>query len=58
MDELEIKNSYITKDDFIKFITDLKFTHVKEADLDFITGFMLNSDTKDIKPLGYHLHIF
>lgn len=58
MNDLEIKNSYVTKDDFINFITGLKFTHVKEVDLEFITGFALKTDSQKIKPLGYHIHIY
>lgn len=48
-------DSYMSKQEFINLINNMKFTHIKNFDIDFITGF--EYDTKDNKtlPRGYNI---
>lgn len=48
-------DSYMSKEEFISFINGLKFTHIKEYDIDFITGFEYNAEENKTYPRGYNI---
>lgn len=50
-------DSYMTKEEFIEIINNLHFTHIKEADLYFITGFVYNAEDDTTKTLGFKIDI-
>lgn len=55
-------DSYITKDELINIIKELRFEHVKYLHMDLITGYLLETDPdnpkeQDIKPLYYSINI-
>ena len=49
--------TYITKEKFIEFISNLDFKYVESADIEFITVFMLDSEKDTITPKGYRINI-
>ena len=54
------QDSYIKKEDLIKMIENLNFSHVKELTLELITGFKIewdNDNKKYIRTLGYRIDI-
>ena len=48
--------TYITKEEFIKIIKNLRFVSVKTCELHLITGFEI--DENEAKPLGYDVNIY
>lgn len=57
---LKAKNSYLTKEKFLKMIEDLNFDYVERADMQFITGFMIKTNKDSIEyaqSLGYNINI-
>ena len=55
-------DSYMTKDELINMIKELRFERVKHLHMDLITGYLLktdpdNSNEQDIKPLYYTIDI-
>lgn len=54
---INMKESYITKTDFLNIINDLNFIAVKSCNLDLITGFKIIEDDKAIQPLYYSITI-
>ena len=48
-------DSYMTKQDFINMINNMKFTHIKEYDIDLITGFEYNVEENKTNPRGYNI---
>lgn len=54
-----VKNSYITKEEFIKMLEDLDFKAIEDFDINVITEFYIEVDKEDEKPrvkkLGYHI---
>lgn len=56
----EIKNSYLTKEEFITLLENINFTHVKNIHVDLITGFKIRFNSNDeqyIDPLYIDLNI-
>ncbi len=49
-------NSYMSKEDFITLMNKLNFEKVESADLDLITGCLINKEG-EIKKLYYHIAI-
>ena len=53
-----VKNSYITKEEFIKMLETLDFKAIEDFDINVITEFYIevneNGETK-IKRLGFHI---
>ena len=45
--------SFMTKEEFVNMISNLNFTHIKEYDIDLITGFEYNAEKNETKPRGY-----
>jgi len=55
-------DSYMTKDELINIIKELRFERVKHLHMDLITGYLLKIDPdnpkeEDIKPLYYTIDI-
>lgn len=50
-------NSYITKEDFLKMMETLKFTHIEYANIYLITGYLYNAEDDTIKRLGFKIEI-
>lgn len=55
-------NSYMTKDELINMIKELRFERVKNLHMDLITGYLLKTDPdnpkeQDIKTLYYTIDI-
>lgn len=48
-------DSYMTKEEFINLMNNLKFTHIKEYDIDLITGFEYNAEKNETYPRGYEI---
>lgn len=52
-----IPKTYISKEKFVELISNLDFKYVEEADIRFITGFLLNSEENTLSPKGYKIYI-
>lgn len=50
--------SYMTKEEFIKMIESLRFTHIKEYDIDLITGFEYNAEENKTNTRGYNIKYY
>lgn len=53
-----VKNSYITKEEFIKMIETLDFKAIEDFDINVITEFYIEVNENEeprIKKLGYHI---
>ena len=48
-------DSYMTKQDFINMINNMKFTHIKNFDIELITGFEYNAKDNKTLPRGYNI---
>lgn len=57
-DLLEAKNSYISKDEFINMLNNLRFTHIEKATIHFITGFIYDSDKNTTNTRGFDFEIY
>ena len=56
----EIKCSYITKEDFIKLLEGIKFSHVMNMNINLITGFKIKINDKGkeyVDPLYIDINI-
>lgn len=49
--------TFITKEKFIEFISNLDFKYIETADIEFITVFMFDSEKDTISPKGYKISI-
>lgn len=49
--------TFITKEKFIEFISNLDFKYIESADIEFITVFMFDSEKDTISPKGYRINI-
>ena len=57
----EAKKSYITKEELIKMIENINFTHVEEFELKVITGFIQKFNAEDkpyIQTLGSKISLY
>lgn len=52
-----ITKTYISKEKFVEMINNLEFKYVEEADIRFITGFLLNSEEGTLSAKGYKIYI-
>lgn len=56
-----VRNSYITKEDFIELITKLKFDRIETCNIHFITSYVYIAETEKtrayVKTLGYDINI-
>lgn len=50
-------NSYIAKEDFLKMIETLQFTHIEYANIHLITGYLYDAEDDTIKRLGFKIEI-
>ena len=50
-------NSYITKEDFLKMMETLKFTHIEYANIQLITGYLYDAKDDSIKRLGFKIEL-
>lgn len=55
--KFEIAKSYLTKEEFINILNSIDFESIKECRLELITGFIINFETNDIKPLTKNVEI-
>ena len=53
----KVETSYITKEEFIALIQTINFIAVKECDIDFITDFLANFETGEMKPLTKNIRL-
>jgi hypothetical protein len=49
--------TYITKEKFVELITNLNYKYIESADIEFITGFLLNVEDNTLSPKGYKIDI-
>ena len=49
--------TYITKEKFVELITNLNYEFIESADIEFITGFLLNVEDNTLSPKGYKIDI-
>lgn len=47
--------SYMSKQDFINMINNMKFTHIKNFDIDLITGFEYDAENNKTLTRGYNI---
>lgn len=47
--------SYMNKETFIKMLNDLKFTHVKDFDINLITGFDYDAKENKTNTRGFNI---
>lgn len=52
-----IPNTYISKEKFVELINNLEFKYVEEADIRFITGFLLDTEKNTLSAKGYKIYI-
>ena len=58
MSNVNIKKSYINKEDFVKMIQDLPFDCVSACSLDLVTGFIIEKEDEDhMRAVGYNFRI-
>lgn len=43
----EVKSSYLTKEGFIQLLENINFTHVKNINVNLITGFKIRFNSND-----------
>lgn len=55
--KFEVEKSYLTKEEFINMLNNIDFDNVKECSLELITGFIINCETKEIRPLTKNINI-
>ena len=53
----EAKKSYITKEEFINIINTLEFGAIKNAEINFITGFIYDKKDEAVRPLSKRIEI-
>lgn len=51
------EDTYLTKDEFINMISGLNFSHIKNAEIEFITAFEDNYEEKTTIPRGFKINI-
>ena len=54
---VNITKTYISKEKFVELISNLEFKYIEDADIRFITGFLLNVEENTISPKGYKIYI-
>ena len=50
--------SYMTKEEFIKMLENLNFTHIKDYEINLITGFEYNAEDNTTNTRGYFLRYY
>ena len=50
-------NSYLTKEEFINILNSIEFESIKQCRIELITGFIVNLETAEIKPLTKNIDI-
>ena len=53
----EIEKSYLTKEEFINILNNIDFLSVKCCDLQIITGFIVDFQTGEVKPLTKNIEL-
>ena len=53
----EIEKSYLSKEEFINIINNIDFIGVKRCEIGLITGFIIDCENNDIKPLTKNIEI-
>ena len=49
--------TYVTKEKFVELISNLNYKYIESADIEFITGFLLNTEDNTLSPKGYKIDI-
>jgi hypothetical protein len=49
--------TYVTKEKFVELITNLNYKYIESANIEFITGFLLNVEDNTLSPKGYKIDI-
>ena len=49
--------TYITKEKFVELISNLNYKYIESANIEFITGFLLNTENDILSPKGYIIDI-
>lgn len=55
--KFEIEKSYMSKEELINLLQSIDFERIKECSLELITGFIINFETNEIKPLTKNINI-
>lgn len=53
----EIEKSYLTKEELINMLNNIDFVSVKKCEIELITGFIINCENNDIRPLTKNIEI-
>lgn len=49
--------TYMTKERFVELLQILDYKYIETADIEFITGFLLDTEKDTISPKGYKIDI-
>lgn len=49
--------TFITKEKFVELLSNLNYKYIESANIEFITGFLYNTDDDKITPKGYKIEI-
>lgn len=49
--------TYVSKQDFINMIQNLKFEYIETAEIEFITAFKINVEKDVIEPKGFKIYL-
>ena len=53
----EIEKSYLTKEELINMLNNIDFISVKKCEIELITGFIINCEENNIRPLTKNIEI-
>lgn len=55
--KFEMEKSYITKEEFLNILNSIEFESIKYCRIELVTGFIINIETNEIKPLTKNIDI-
>ena len=53
----EIEKSYISKEEFINIINNIEFIGINKCDMELVTGCIIDTENKEIKPVYKSIEI-
>ena len=53
----EIEKNYLTKEELINMLNNIDFISVKKCEIELITGFIINCEENNIRPLTKNIEI-
>lgn len=53
----EIEKSYLTKEELINMLNNIDFVSVRKCEIELITGFIINCEDNNIRPLTKNIEI-